>query len=303
MASHRGRVHALALTGTALLLVGCATSEGGDTSDANVDADTPVVVATTTWQGAFATAAGAQDVTVIVPGDVQHAPEYEPAASDLAAVADADFVLYSPFEPFAEQITEAAGADAETVEVDLDNSADTITSEVTRLGELFGTGEQAEEWLTGFDSERERISTDLQAQWPDGEQPVAVAQVYVTWAAQLAGIDPEQTYGPDQLSPGDVADLTGAEPQLVFENSHMSTGRVLPDSEAIQIGIANYPGEDLDLIALYEANAHTIAAALNGEETEPESGDGHGHDHGHGEDGGHGGDGEHGEEEDAEDSH
>lgn len=277
MAPQRGPVNALALTGAALLLVGCSTAEGGGSNTATETADGPVVVATTTWQGAFATAAGAQSVTVIVPGEVQHAPEYEPTASDLAAVAGADFVLYSPFEPFAEQIAEAAGTDAETIEVDLDNAASTITTEVTRLGELFGTSEAAEEWLTEFDSERERITSELQEEWPEGEQPVAVAQVYVTWAADLAGIEPVQVYGPDQLSLGDVADLTGVGPELVFENTHMSTGRVLPDSDALQIGVVNYPGEDLDLIALYEDNARVIAAALSGEEVEPESGGGHGH--------------------------
>ena len=294
MALQRGRAAAFTLTGAALLLVGCATSEGAD-----VDApagDGPVVVATTTWQGAFAGAAGAEDVTVIVPNDVQHAPEYEPSASDLAAVAGADFVLFSPFEPFAEQITEAAGADAGTIEVDLDNDVETINSEVTRLAETFDTVEAAENWFEEFDRDRERIAGELREQWPNGEPPVVVAQVYATWAAELAGVEPADTYGPDQLSPGDVADLTGIEPDLVFENTHMSAGRVLPDSDALQVGVVNYPDEDLDLIALYEANAHTIASALAGEETDPEA---DGHDHGH--DDGHGHDGE--DEEESERSH
>lgn len=274
MALQRGRAAAFASAGAALLMAGCSASEG-----AGIDTSTeggPVVVATTTWQGAFASAAGAEDVVVIVPNDVQHAPEYEPTASDLAAVADADFVLFSPFEPFAEQITEAAGADAETIEVDLDNDVETIDTEVGRLAETFDTVEAAEEWLQEFDRERERITDELREQWPDGEQPVAVAQVYATWAAELAGVELTDTYGPDQLSPGDVADLTGVEPDLVFENTHMSAGRVLPDSDALQVGVVNYPGEDLDLIALYEANAHTIAAALAGEEADPEA-EGHGH--------------------------
>lgn len=281
MASQRGRAPALALSGTVLLLAGCASSEGSAEAG-TPDAEGPAIVVTTTWQGAFATAAGAEDITVIVPGEVQHAPEYEPSASDLAAVAEADFILYSPFETFAEQITEAAGADAETVELDVDNDPSVVTSEVTRLAELFDTVERAETWLEEFDQERERISSELQDQWPDGEQPMAVAQVYAAWAADLAGVEVADTYGPDQLSPGDVSDLAGAEPDLVFENTHMSAGRVLPDSDALQVGVVNYPGEDLDLIALYEANAHTIAAALAGEEADPETGEHGGAEGGHG---------------------
>ncbi|WP_306369631.1 metal ABC transporter solute-binding protein, Zn/Mn family [Nocardiopsis sp. CC223A] len=296
MAAHRAPIRFLALISLPLALAGCSS---GQETDAPAAADAagagPVVVATTTWQGAFATAAGAEDVTVIVPADVQHAPEYEPSPSDLAAVADADFVLYSPFEPFAEQITEAAGGDAETVEVELDNSAAVITSEVTRLGGLFGTSDAAGEWLETFEAERARLAGELAGQWPGGEAPTAVAQVYATWATELAGIEPAATYGPDQPTAGDIAELAGLEPAFVFDNVHMSTGRVLPDSDALQVGVVNYPGEDLDLIALYETNAHAIAAAFAGEEAEPQGG---GHGHG-GEEGGDHGDGGHGDEEES----
>ncbi|WP_116245587.1 metal ABC transporter solute-binding protein, Zn/Mn family [Nocardiopsis sp. FIRDI 009] len=282
MAPHPALLRPLVLSCAALLLTGCAagTDTGDDAEGSDGPAaEGPVIVATTTWQGAFATAAGAEDVTVIVPADVQHAPEYEPAPSDLAAVAEADYVLYSPFEPFAQQITDAAGGDARTVEVELDNSPDTIAAEVARLGGLFGTSEAAEEWLSTFDEERERIAEDLAGRWPDGAAPRAVAQVYAAWAAELAGAELVGTYGPEQLGASDVAGLAGAEPAFVFENTHMSTGRVLPDSDALQIGVVNYPGEDLDLIALYEANAHTIAEAFAGREVDPGSG-GRGGDHG-----------------------
>ncbi|MCY9787440.1 zinc ABC transporter substrate-binding protein [Nocardiopsis sp. EMB25] len=296
MAPHPALLRPLALSSAALLFTGCAagadTGEGADGSD-GASAEGPAIVATTTWQGAFATAAGAGDVTVIVPADVQHAPEYEPAPSDLAAVAEADYVLYSPFEPFAQQITDAAGGDAETVEVELDNSPDTIAAEVTRLGELFGTSDAAEAWLSTFDEERERIAEDLAGRWPDGEAPRAVAQVYATWAAELAGAELVETYGPEQLGASDVAGLAGAEPAFVFENTHMSAGRVLPDSDTLQIGVVNYPGEDLDLVALYETNAHTIAEAFAGREAEPGAGGRGGHE-GHGDGGDHGDRGDHG---------
>ena len=43
-----------------------------------------------------------------MPTSVHHAPDYDPKPSDLTAVAEADFVLYAPFEPFAAKIKEAA---------------------------------------------------------------------------------------------------------------------------------------------------------------------------------------------------
>ena len=126
-------VRLLTLT-AALLLAGCGTTAQTPSPQSG-----PKVVATTSWEAGFAKAAGATDVTVIVPKSVLHAPDYDPKPSDLKAVAGADYVLYAPFESFATKITDAAGSNAKKVEVALDNSRDKVKAEVTRLGELFGT--------------------------------------------------------------------------------------------------------------------------------------------------------------------
>ncbi|GAA3748440.1 metal ABC transporter solute-binding protein, Zn/Mn family [Salinactinospora qingdaonensis] len=263
--AYRIPLHLGALSAVALLMAGCASPEDTGAEPDTSQNDGPAVVATTTWQAAFARAAGAQDVTVIVPVSVQHAPDYDPKPSDLTAVAGADFVLYSPFESFASEITEAAGAEAETVEVDADNSPDVVAAEVERLGELFDTSEAAQGWLGAFETAREEIASELREEWPGDSAPTAVSQVYTAWAAELAGAEVVQTYGPEQLTPDDVATLRDAEPEFVFDNVHMSTGPVLPDSEAVQIDVVNYPSEGMDLIGLYQQNATLIAAAFNGE--------------------------------------
>ena len=114
------------------------------------------MVVTTTWEGALAKAAGAEDIKVIVPQSVHHAPDYDPKPSDLAAVAKADFVLYAPFEPYAAKIKEAAGSKAKLVEVNLDNDPDKVNAEVAELGKLFGTENAAAAWKSGFDTEYDR---------------------------------------------------------------------------------------------------------------------------------------------------
>lgn len=263
--AHRITPALAALSAATLLATGCGTVETAGTAGTGGPSG-PVVVATTTWQGAFARAAGAQNVTVIVPASTQHAPEYDPKPSDLAAVAEADFVLYSPFESFAEQITGTAGSGAQVVEVDVDNSPDVVEREVDRLGALFGTREAATAWLDGFAAARQEITADLRKRWPRAAAPTAVTQVYTRWAAELAGAKVVETYGPEQLTAAEVAVLARARPEFVFENTHMSAGRVLPDSAAVQIGVVNYPDEDLDLIALYRSNAEAIGAALQGGE-------------------------------------
>ncbi|PRH79991.1 ABC transporter substrate-binding protein [Streptomyces solincola] len=224
----------------------------------------PAVVVTTTWEGAFAKAAGADDVKVIVPQSVHHAPDYDPKPSDLAAVAQADFVLYAPFEPYAAKIKEAAGSKAKLVEVNLDNDPDKVKAEVDKLAALFGTTEAATTWKTGFDSEYGKLNKDVQAAWPGGKSPVTVTQVFTGWAAKLAGITPAGTYGPEAVTPAQLAELSGKKPALVLDNAHMSTGTVLPDSGARQVRIVNYPGEDLDLLAVYRDAATEIKKGMGG---------------------------------------
>ncbi|WP_432250222.1 metal ABC transporter solute-binding protein, Zn/Mn family [Streptomyces sanyensis] len=268
----------LALSAVGLALVtGCGGGDTASPSGASAPAagataseaasegkEKPAVVVTTTWEGAFAKAAGAEDVTVIVPQSVHHAPDYDPKPSDLTAVARADFVLYAPFEPYAEKIKEAAGSSAKLVEVNLDNDPDKVKAEVDKLAALFGTADAATRWKTTFDTEYGKLNEDVRAAWPDGRSPVVVSQLFTVWAAKLAGVSPAGTYGPEPVTPAQLAELSAKKPALVLDNAHMSTGTVLPDSGADQVKIVNYPGEDLDLLAVYRDAAAGIKKAMGG---------------------------------------
>lgn len=256
-------VSVLALSTALPLATGCGT-ESTPAPDRKAAGGKPVVVVTTTWEGAFAKAAGAEDVTVIVPRSVHHAPDYDPKPSDLAAVAKADFVLYAPFEPYAAKIKEAAGSNAKLVEVNLDNDPAKAGAEVARLGGLFGTKDAASRWKTRLDDEVAKLNGELKAAWPDGKSPSVVSQVFTAWAAALAGATTVGTYGPEPVTPAQLASLSAKKPALVLDNAHMSTGTVLPDSGAKQVGIVNYPGEDLDLLKVYRDAATELKKAMGG---------------------------------------
>ncbi|NXY95610.1 ABC transporter substrate-binding protein [Streptomyces sp. BR123] len=272
MARIRVRIAPLAALSAALLLTaGCADGSGTSsepTAAAPAGAGErkvkPVVVVTTAWEGAFAKAAGAENVKVIVPQSVHHAPDYDPKPSDLAAVAQADFVLYAPFEPYAAKIKETAGSRAKLVEVNLDNDADKVGAEVARLGALFGTESAAAQWKSGFDGEYARLSGELKAAWPGGTSPNAVSQVFTVWAAKLAGATTVGSFGPEPVTPAQLAELSAKKPSLVLDNAHMSTGTVLPDTGARQVEIVNYPGPDLDLLPVYRNAAAELKKAMGG---------------------------------------
>ncbi|MEU1276782.1 zinc ABC transporter substrate-binding protein [Streptomyces sp. NPDC005805] len=269
MARTRVRIPAvpalLALScGLALTLVtGCAADDSPAAKPRDkAGADGPKVVVTTTWEGAFAKAAGAKDIEVIVPQSVHHAPDYDPKPSDLAAVAEADFVLYAPFEPYAEKIKEAAGSKGELVEVALDNDPAKVKAEVARLADKFGTSGEAAAWQKTFDTEYAALGKDLKSAWPEGKSPNVVSQVFTAWAAGMAGATTVGTFGPEAVTPGQLKDLSAKKPALVLDNAHMSTGTVLPDSGAKQVPIVNYPGDDLDLLAVYRNAADALKKAM-----------------------------------------
>ncbi|MFI2209517.1 ABC transporter substrate-binding protein [Streptomyces sp. NPDC020141] len=263
MARTRVRIPALlALTVPLPLLTGCGDGGGPSADAGHAHQGKPAVVVTTTWEGAIARAAGAEVIEVIVEQSVRHAPDYDPKPSDLVTVAEADFVLYAPFEPYAAEIKEAAGSKAKLVEVNLDNDPEKLSAEVARLAGLFGTEPAAERWKKDFDAEYARLNKDLRAAWPGGRSPVVVSQVFTAWAAKLAGATTTGTFGPEAVTPAQLAELSAKKPALVLDNAHMSTGTVLPDSGAEQITIVNYPGDDLDLISVHRDAAAELKKAM-----------------------------------------
>jgi zinc transport system substrate-binding protein len=133
---------------------------------------------------------------------------------------------------------------------------------VIRLGELFGTGAAAAKWTKSFDAEYAELRGQLKEAWPGGTAPTVVAQVFTAWAGKMAGAEVLGTFGPEAATAQQVSELSAKEPALVLDNAHMSTGTVLPDSGAHQVKIVNYPGEDLDLLAVYRNAAAEVEKAM-----------------------------------------
>lgn len=218
------------------------------------------MVASTSWAGAFAKAAGAENVTVVAPISVPHPPDYDPKPSDLAAVASADYVLYAPFDSFAPRLRDAAGGNAETVEVNLENTPAAIRSEVTRLGELFGTSAQAAQWLTAFDRHYAELSARVKAALPQ-PAPKAVSHLFMGYWAEFAGLPVVGTFGPEPVTPGKLAELTALKPGVVLANSHLPNNPDIPGARTVEL--INFPNQELDLLTVFEKNTTLLTSALS----------------------------------------
>lgn len=238
-------------------------TDAADPAASTADEEThePSIVASTTWIGALAKAAGANDVTVIAPADMQHQSDYDPKPSDLTVLADADFVLLGGFEGFADRLTQASGSDADVVEVEALNTPDSIHTEVRKLAEMFGTTDAAEEWISAFDGRIAELQKELADARPT-PAPTVVAHTFMQPWVGFAGLELVGTFGPQPVTAAQLAELVSEGPDLIFDNAHVPSGSALDDLGATKVSIINFPSASLDLIEVFEQNTRSIIEAM-----------------------------------------
>lgn len=222
------------------------------------------VVVSTTWVGAIAKLAGATDITVIAPSNIQHPPDYDPKASDLAELGDADYVVLAGFEGFADRMKDAAGSDAVVLTITPDYAPDKVAAEVDKLAEEWGTTEEADHNVEHYTEHYEEDSAALQETTSQKAQTI-VAQAFVAGWAAFAGYEVAGTFGPEPVTASQLAELSALSPTLLFENSHMPAGaEIASSSGATLVELVNFPGDDLELPPVLDINAEAITAALGG---------------------------------------
>ena len=162
------------------------------------------VVASTSWVAAFAKLAGATDVTYIAPNNIQHPPDYDPKPSDLAKVANADFVLLAGFEGFAERLKDAAGSKAKVDAVATDYDPAKLDPRCCAWPPCSAPTARRPRTTSRLHGGVHKASTDLKAKLA-GKTQTVVAQAFVANWAAFAGFTPVGTYGPQPPTPGEVA--------------------------------------------------------------------------------------------------
>ena len=249
-----------------LVLIGCSDNSPDTRASSTAAPSGPRVVASTTWTGAFARAAGASDVRVIAPAEFQHPPDYEPRPSDLLALRDADFVVFGGMERFVDRLKETAGGTAKVIQVRPDNSREGIRAEVIRLGALFRTQRGADTFLARFEAAYLRVVQELRDAGGAGtdRQQTVVANGVQAWWAELAGLKVLATFPNQPLSAQQVAELAAQKPDLVFDNANLPAAAALAqEAGAERVLLTNFPDRGLDLITLFDTNAGRIRDAMS----------------------------------------
>lgn len=200
------------------------------------------IVASTSWVGAIASAAGATDVTVLAPIELRHPPEYDYRPGDIVKVLEADYIVWAGYEPFIKKMIEATPEiENKLIQVRTTNTPDYLVPETRKLAEIFGTEESQTQWeeiyLEDMSKYKEWASLNSVQ---DKKVVVSVHQnEFITWL----GFKPFKVIGGNQLTPSDVVEILEAQPDLIIDNYNSLDGKLLTDDSAY-IVLFNFPTKE-----------------------------------------------------------
>ena len=213
------------------------------------------VIATNSWTAAFAAAAGATDITTIAPSDLRHPAEYELKPSDVAALKDADLIIYTGFEVMAKKLGEAAGSQAiRMLQIGADYSLPTMRSSILAIADLLGTEPKAKESIAALEEFMSSWKKELAAAGLSGA-PVIVHVFQQPLMAEL-GFAVAGVFGPGPLEAAQIARLSPTRARFIVDNWHNEAGGPLRETMKTSryVSLINFPGPDgtkelLDVLA------------------------------------------------------
>ncbi len=226
-----------------------------------------IVVASTSWTGAIAKAAGADEVRVLAPLELKHPPEYDFRPGDLQRLVNADFLVWAGYEPFITRLQESAGLPPEqVVKVLTTNTPSNLVEQVTYLGEVFGTKKVAENWVKEFTSAVELM--EKRAQESKLSEKRVVVQMHQEGFVRWLGFDVVGVFSAEELSPAKIIEFASLKPDLVIDNFHNPQGKGISEVAGVpRIEIRNFPGEaDVDISVLFKENWTKLASFWEVEE-------------------------------------
>jgi hypothetical protein len=218
--------------GILLLLAGAASVSAENT-----------VVASTSWTGSIARAAGARSVHILAPLTLQHPPEYALKPSDLIAVRSASVVVYAGYERFAKKLVEtAAGTDTRLIKIVTDNTPATVKAQALLIAKELGTIPEYNVWAKKFTTLTGGLRTKVLGAY--GDRPVIV-QKFMESFARWIGLNVVGDFGPADPSPSVVVRLAGRHPSVVIDNYHSPNGKAIAEAAgAHYVQLINFPGRD-----------------------------------------------------------
>lgn len=215
-----------------------------DAQQAGDDTSTrPRVVASTSWTGAIAEAAGADVVRILAPIELRHPPEYDFRPGDIRHAVEADYIVWAGYEVFMRNLYQAAAIDEERILlVHTNNTPPMLKSIVRELAETLGTQEHFAVWEEELDETAARLIEGARRR--NAGNTRAVVHVHFLVLAEWLGYEIVDQIGMAEMSPGRLREILAKNPDLVIDNWHNSTGEPLRGQVEEYVTWINFPGRD-----------------------------------------------------------
>lgn len=201
----------------------------------------PSIVASTSWVGAIAEAAGAQQVLVLAPVELRHPPEYDFSPNDIIRASQADLVFWAGYEGFIRNLVQAAEiSDNRLIQVTTNNAPDQLALSVENVSTLLGTTDAYQSWKTDLDALVDEIGRNSVHKDMTGTK-VAV-QFHHQALARYLGYQVVAVFGPQELTLGDIQKIDSMDPDLIIDNWHSVQGEPLRKDGRDYVQLVNFPG-------------------------------------------------------------
>ena len=223
---------------TAIFIFSCRGKKSSSSND-----DSTIVIATSSWTAAYAEAAGAENVTVLAPFEMEHPAEYELRPGDISKLMNADVIIYAGYEVMTERLKKGLNIPQEKLLlVSTDYSYEKIEKSILDIAARLGTESVARENLLDirrvFDEGRNMVSEKNIAQRP------VVAHRFQSSLVSELGLAPAMVFGPASPEASAIATASKIQAPLIIDNIHNPVGQpfkeVSPNARHIQL--LNFPG-------------------------------------------------------------
>ena len=215
--------------------------------------DKIIVVASTSWTGAIAEAAGADEVRILAPFELKHPPEYDYRPSDIARLRFASLLVYGGYEPFVKKLAVATGLSPDKMMIiHTSNDPDNLKKQARLLAEKLGTQKREAAWEKALD----KVLADIQkqAQKNNVRQKRVLVQKYQVPFVKWLGFDIIDVFSADELSPNKVMQYARMKPDMIIDNFHNPQGKPIAKITGCEyVALINFPS----------SNARTLIDLLN----------------------------------------
>ena len=202
-----------------------------------------MVVATNSWTAAFAKAAGAKNIVVLAPFEMEHPSEYELRAADIPIIVHAKVIIFAGYETMVRRLQSGMNLRQESLlKIETDYSMETIEKSVMDIAQRLGTEKIA---LQNLDSIRHLI-TESRSQFDKSglnSSPVIVNFFQQSIVKEM-GFEVAGVFGPSALEAGDIERMAKIRSGIIVDNEHNPVGMPLSKvkSGAVYRQLLNFPG-------------------------------------------------------------